>query len=466
MVSKKILGVAIAAAFSSQAFAIIDASVTPVTGAYTVAKESITTAQVSDGTTVDAGLINLTQAGAAGVLNIKVKAGAGVASGGHGYVRINLTNAKFAGAVPALTTSGAAFTAQSITQGGTANSAYVIIDLTAPAAGILQGDVFTLPLTALAVSASAPVSFTYTLYDTPSAAVNQTPANVLATTSASSVISVANALKQTFTANNLVADVNASPVFTKFTGNTATGTIGSFQFDFLANSTDATGLPITALSQLINDADGQSAVVLTGDVSFTAGANAAATLANVTFGGQGSTSSGKYNKFTTAGFTNAVAYPVNLTATGTINTGSYTLGTSLVGIATAAFGPTNAVAPVGVISYNGTTIQVPYLSTNPTVNQKLILVNRGSTAVPYSVSFTKEAGVTATAGAAATGTLAAKETKVIKASDIVTLTGGARTAATIIVTAPDTTIDAATQTVITDTTSVSYGSVDTVVLKN
>lgn len=80
-------------------------------------------------------------------------------------------------------------------------------------------------------------------------------------------------------------------------------------------------------------------------------------------------------------------------------------------------------------------------------NQRLVLVNRGTAAVPYSITFTEENGVTSAAGSAASGTLAAQETKIIKATDIVTLTGASRTAATIVVTAPSSTIDAATTSV-------------------
>jgi hypothetical protein len=90
------------------------------------------------------------------------------------------------------------------------------------------------------------------------------------------------------------------------------------------------------------------------------------------------------------------------------------------------------------------------------------LVNRGAADTAYSISFTTEAGVTAAAGTKATGTLAAGKTLVLKATDIVTLTGGSRTAATVVALSPAGNIDAATQTVVTDPASVSFGSNDTV----
>jgi hypothetical protein len=109
MVSKKILGVAIAAAFSSQAFALVDATTDPQVKVL-VAKESVLTTQMSDGTTpagVPTGMVVLTNGGAADNVNVKFKAGSGVATGGHAYIRVNLTNAVFAAAAPALTTSNA-----------------------------------------------------------------------------------------------------------------------------------------------------------------------------------------------------------------------------------------------------------------------------------------------------------------------------------------------------------------------
>jgi hypothetical protein len=129
-------------------------------------------------------------------------------------------------------------------------------------------------------------------------------------------------------------------------------------------------------------------------------------------------------------------------------------------IATAAYGPSNVSGALGTVTREGTTIQVPYITTFADYNQRLVLVNRGASAVPYTISFTEEAGVTATAGSMATGTLAANETKIIKATDIVTLAGATRTAATVVVTAPSSTIDAATTSV-----NLSDKSTDTVKLQ-
>jgi hypothetical protein len=109
--------------------------------------------------------------------------------------------------------------------------------------------------------------------------------------------------------------------------------------------------------------------------------------------------------------------------------------------------------------HNGTTVQLPYLTTFADYNQRLVIVNRGTSDATYSVTFTSEATATATAGTAATGTVAAGTTSSIKVSDIVTMTGLTRTAATIVIVAPTANLSVATNQV-----NLSDGSTDTVVL--
>lgn len=479
MVSKKILGVAIAAAMSSPAFAVIDltgGTNGAGSGAVLYAKETITNAVGQ----FNNGMVQATEATTE--LDVQVGVGFGVTATSHAFVRINLTNAKFKTTiVPADLTAidgpsaGVANISNVVVaQGGQAGDDYVIFDVTS--GGLAQDDKFQLDLDGLQLSPTAAATLSYAHYSTSPNAVAQTGA--LASDSYA-FASVANALTTTITATDRVADVSTATPFTAFVSPaSATASIGNIKFELASNAITAVGATVNSLAQVMDTTAGKSQLVLTGDLSFIAapaGAGAAAAVAaNLTFGGVNAdvgtpaTNTASTGKLTTlsglalAGAGNDVA----LTATGAINPGSYSLTFTPTSITNAQFGATGATGALGTITRSGTTIQVPYLSTNPTVNQKLILVNRGSSDVPYSITFTKEAGVTATAGAAATGTLKAKETKVLKASDVVTIASGSRTAATVVVTAPNSTIDAATQTVITDTTSVSYGSVDTVVLKN
>jgi len=468
MVSKKILGVAIAAAFSSQAFAVIDetgGTNGAGSGAVVYAKEAITSAQVTNG------MVQVTAAGTE--LNTQVAVGFGVTATTHAFVRFDLTNAQFKTAVVAtdLTAVTGTITNVTVAQGGAVGSSYVIFDVTS--GGLSQTDKFQLALAGLQVSPTAAATISYAQYSTSPAAVagSATSTTGALATDSYQAISVANALKTTITPANLTADVNAATPFTKFTGNTATGSLGTVQFDLTAGALSATGTAVTTLAQVLNAGAGQSTLSVTGDLTFTntgATGSAAATAANLTFGASNSDTaatnvpSAKLSNLT--GFTTATAYPVSLTAASAINAGSYSLTFTPVGIANAAYGPSTATGSLGSISRNGATVQVPYLTTNAGLNQKVVLVNRGSSDVTYSVSYTTEGTVTATAGTAAAGTLKAKSTTVLKATDLVTLTGGSRTAATVTVLAPNTTIDAATQTVVTDPASVSFGSSDTVAL--
>ncbi|WP_049631508.1 hypothetical protein [Cellvibrio sp. pealriver] len=462
MVSKKILGVAIAAAMSAPAFAVID--MTGGTGgagagAVVYAKEAITTGQVTDG------MVQLTAAGTE--LNTVADLGFGVSAGSHAFVRFNLTNAKFKTAVVAadLTLPGQTVTTNyivTVAQGGAVGDNYVIFDVTAVTAQTQTQDV-QLALAGLQVSPTAATTISYAHYSTSPNAVGQTGA--LATDSYAG-ISVAEVLVPTVVATDRVADVTTTPAFTAFVNPaSATAQLGTVEFKLTAGSLTAVGAPVTALNQVINVADGQSSMTVAGDLSFTTDANAAATAGNLTFGGSASDTaatnvpSGKHSRFTTAALAVNTAYAIAVTAKSAINAGAYSLSTNLVGIANAAYGPTNKTASLGTITRSGTTVQVPYVTTFGDYNQRLVLVNRSNLDAPYSITFTPEAGVTATAKAVASGTLAKGKTLILKATDVVEITGGSRTAATIVVTAPNTTIDAATTSV-----NLSDKSTDTVKL--
>ncbi len=459
MVSKKILGVAIAAVMSAPAFAVIDMSAGTGgvgAGAVVYAKESVTTAQVVSG------MVQLTAAGTE--LNVRAATGFGVVSTTHAFIRFDLTNAKFknqvvGGDLTAVT--GTITGTPVVAQGGAPGDTFVIFDVTS--GGLAQGDLLQLALTGLQVSPTAAATINYAHYSTSPNAVAQTGA--LATDSYAA-ISVAEVLVPTVVATDRVADVTTTPAFTAFVNPaSATASLGTVEFKLTAGALTAVGTTVTALNQVINIADGQSSMTVAGDLSFTTDANAAATAGNLTFGGSASDTaatnvpSAKHSRFTTAGLAVNTAYSVAVTAKSAINAGVYTLSTNLVGIANAAYGPTNKTASLGTISRSGTTVQVPYVTTFGDYNQRLVLVNRSNLDAPYAITFTPEAGVTATAKAAATGTLAKGKTLILKATDVVEITGSTRTAATIVVTAPNTTIDAATTSV-----NLSDKSTDTVKL--
>jgi hypothetical protein len=456
MVSKKILGVAIAAAFSSQAFAVIDLTAgtgAVGTGAVTYAKETILTSQVTSSW--------VQVAAATTELNIQVAAGFGVVATNHAYVRFNLVNAKFktgvtGASLTGLTVNSIAPSGASVSQGGAAGDDYVIFDITAGSAGLGQADKLQLALTDLQVSPSASATVYYTLFNLANAsqavaATGSSTAGSLANDNYA-FASVAEVLTTTFAATDRVADVSALTPFTLFVSPaSATASLGSVKLDITAGALTAAGVAVTGLAQVIDIGAAKSKLEVTGDLSYTVGASAAATAANLTFGGVASNTaatnvaSAKLDNLSTftAGATNSVA----VTAVSAINAGAYSLTFTPTAIASAQYTPSAKTGALGTITRSGTTIQVPYVTTFADYNQRLVLVNRSALSAPYKVTFTPESGVTAAAGAMATGTLAPMQTKIIKATDVVTLTGGTRTAATVTVTAPSSTIDAATTSV-------------------
>ena len=115
------------------------------------------------------------------------------------------------------------------------------------------------------------------------------------------------------------------------------------------------------------------------------------------------------------------------------NTDNYTLTTEYAGIDGAHFAPMGGTHSLSRIMKNGTTVIIPYLTKAAQYNQRIVLRNFGPNPADYDMTFHPEDGVTAMAGEGASGTLAAGETKTISAlrGDVVTLTGGNRTAAVL-----------------------------------
>ena len=127
-------------------------------------------------------------------------------------------------------------------------------------------------------------------------------------------------------------------------------------------------------------------------------------------------------------------------------TDPYTATTSYTAITNAAFPPAGSEHELGSIMPDGLTVQIPYLTTYDGYNQRIVIVNRSSGSVRYALTFTPEEGVTAEEGDEASGMLEPNSTKTIslQKDDVVTITGGARVAATLSVAAAPSQIDVAT----------------------
>ena len=137
---------------------------------------------------------------------------------------------------------------------------------------------------------------------------------------------------------------------------------------------------------------------------------------------------------------------------------AYTAMGSYMGLEDGAIGPMSQMQTLGMIGRNGATVHIPYMTTQASYNQTLVIVNRGP-AAGYEITFQPEDGTMATAGGDATGELAANSTTVLSLllGDVVTLEGRQRTAATIIIEAQEGAISVAT-----NQRNLSDGSTDTV----
>ena len=116
-----------------------------------------------------------------------------------------------------------------------------------------------------------------------------------------------------------------------------------------------------------------------------------------------------------------------------------------------AFPPAPSPVTLGRIERDGTTVNLAYLTTSRFYSQRLVLRNRGSDPVEYSLAFATEDGIEAQAGEDASGMLQPGVTVLsLVRDDVVTITGGNRAAATLTVVAPQSQIGVATTQVTLD----------------
>ena len=411
--------------------------------------------------------------------------GVGVASGNRVFVRFDLTNGELvgnlisssstttsttmAGTMTTTTstttitgvfdTTGGSVGALIVAQGGTAGDSFVIYDITAGAGGIVQGtNVSWTPQVAVGGQSSVAMS----VYETLAQAVNETESLY----SISGVFATSGTgYSTTATVASVTAEVSTS--FTAFAtnagGTTATGTLGTLLY---ALSTSA-ATP-SDMTSAVADGDiftaASSTVTLVGDVSFgdwyldtAAGCGGAPGSLDLVEDEDGESATPAAAGI--AALTAAHIVCVDVDGDEEILVGDYSLTLGLDTPALAVTPASDTVDAIGSIVRNGTVVQVPYLTTFADYNQRLVLVNRSSEDAEYTITFTSEGDTTATAGSAATGSIPAGEVLSLKATDIVSLTGRTRTAATVTVVAPATVIDVATNQV-----NLSDGSTDTVVL--
>ena len=125
------------------------------------------------------------------------------------------------------------------------------------------------------------------------------------------------------------------------------------------------------------------------------------------------------------------------------NTDAYTAMGSYKALADAASGPMGMNRMLGEINRDGTTVHLPYLTTNDKFSQRLRIVNRGSADAMYEMEFH---GADDMAGDMATGMLEGNSITVMNLRDgmVVTPGNGSSTSGTLIVEADAGSIDVAT----------------------
>ncbi len=159
----------------------------------------------------------------------------------------------------------------------------------------------------------------------------------------------------------------------------------------------------------------------------------------------------------------APTYEVCLTSVGDTEAQASSYSATFNGAAPVASGVTpltGVSGALGTIVRNGVVVQLPYLTTFEGYRQRLIIVNRNSAAVEIaSLMFTPEEGTTATSMLSAEDMMiAANTTKVMKVTDVVSLSGDrTRTAGTLSIIAKAGSVDVATQQV-----NLENGATDTV----
>jgi hypothetical protein len=475
MYTKKTLALAVAAGLGLGAATTAQANLDLDAGTGTTATFATETLSAATSGTVVGGdtLANVVDDDALTDFTANAAIGVGVSNTEDIFIRYDLSNAYFtAGSNIAVTSSGNYSIATA--QGGTSASSFVILQANATT-DVLQTETASLTLDEIAVAdAGESVGLSMAVYETLTQAVSQETALKSASTSVVTPLAAFTtgiSLTSTAASSGNVADVEEDfEAFTNTALDSNLALIGQLTIGEAANVASAqTGAQVTA-AEMYTAAT--SAVTITGDLSGTtslAGADdnqlqlataatCAAGVATVTSNNEGTASAGLFVSALAA--TTFVCYRAD---GNTIPEGDYTVSVTFTegSIADQDSPAATQGGDVASIAHNGTTVELPYLTTFGDYNQRIVMVNRGSQDAEYSISdFQTESDTTAVAGTAATGTIPAGGSAVVKVSDVVTLTGKTRTAATVNIVAATGNISVATTQV-----NLADSSTDTIVLQ-
>jgi hypothetical protein len=382
------------------------------------------------------------------------------------FVKVELTNAAYSTAAQALAISplrsgGKTSGTVSLFSGGTVGSSSAIyqFDITQSLASTS-----TLNLTFTDIATNGNPTVKMSIFETLTEA--NKAAGTAVTSASKEIINFTPGLKKVTTVGSETAEVSTGFVKYKLTATTQdlTGQMGSVVHSVNAGVSSADDGVVAVLADLYTAAT--SVVTVTGDLSngtWWMDAGACLQAAAIPAGDKLVLNAAKTSGTVTGTILDAKANLCNLTdGVAVIPQSGYTIGINYSPgtIATTAGAADYTGVNIGAIGRNGTTQQINYLTTFASYNQRIYITNRGSVDATYAFTFQSEDGTTATAGTAATGTSKASSVLALKASDVVTLTGKTRTAATLTIVGTPGNFGVATQQV-----NLSNGATDTVVYK-
>ena len=406
--------------------------------------------------TLDAnGRIEVTQAG--NDLDVAGASGFAISKGVVRYYRFDLANAAFEGN-PSLVQVGKADGSVNIAgalQNGGDDEAYAIFEVTATEAVTAAQD-FTLDSPKLDIDPTATATLTYRQFETVSDAVSQSDPLITKSIAIASFVSGAD-----YSAVVEPAEITATVAsgFTSFdntaNANIANGTLANLAFldagDVVSVATIEPDGSTAVAADYITAAQ---TITVTGDVSV--GTFTSQTGNDCTGGTIACTKAADNGSCTISSTATQNDQYICVQLSGIAAGETLAKGSYAISFATDS-GMDKAVA--GTVVYDTTSVEVPYITTFEGYNQRIFIDNRGATDAYYSTTFTTEAGVTAAAGTAGTGTLPAGSMSVVKASDLVTFTGGSRGTATMEIEAQTGSIKVTSQIV-----DLGTGMTDTILL--
>ncbi|GAA5180638.1 hypothetical protein GCM10025771_25630 [Niveibacterium umoris] len=413
-------------------------------------------------------------------LDLETKLGFGVSASQNRYIRLELTNAKFAAAFdPTLVSSVDGLANVVVSQGGAAGQNYVILQITSGGAGNSETDTVFLGLPAAGItidSTASNVTVSYQLHETAvSAVAGATGSSLLYKNSGVAIVKFAKALSASFTKNSSYADVAAVPAFSQFDSATPwVASLGTVTFG-IADVLNAAGGNVAKTDLVDTAADknvltvGGSSADFSSTIQMYLSSAADCSLVDVVGSVAGD--------FKSAAFDVASAIPLNTGASPSTWTVCYQVAAAAPTNPEIAVQQTNAAidyteaatalavpdvsgTAFGEFLHNGTELQGPWFTTNANYVSRFVLTSQYTQDADYKATLITEDGNTCTTpGSAATGTLKAGKQLIVSAADICAgFSANTRAAVVFTVSAPNDTIQGVYNVVNPTTGSISVSS--------